>query len=486
MEAIQDILNSKANIIPVILAGGKGSRLWPLSRESYPKQFLKLNEKNNFSLLQNTYLRLKGIKRLTAPIIICNEEHRFIVAEQMREIKIKPKSIILEPVSRNTAPAIALAALKAQKDTSSDPILLILSADHIIDNSNNLKDTILYAYKYAQDGRLITFGIKPDYPETGFGYIESFEELSNIKKASKIRKFIEKPNKELAEKLIKDNLYSWNSGIFLFKSSTIIKEIDNYDSSIIKLCSESLKDEISDLEFQRINGDKFKKCPDISIDSAVMEKTELGTVTYLDAGWSDIGNWKTIWEKSKKDNFGNSLNGRTIIKDSKNCYLRSDNRLTIGLGINNIAVIETRDAVLVADINSVQTIKELVNELDKKNFQEAKINNKIYRPWGNFTNLEETDKCKVKKIEIKPGARISLQLHNHRSEYWVVVSGIANVEIDGKLKVIKENESIYIPKKCKHRLSNLSKDPLVIIEIQSGSYLGEDDIIRFDDMYGRN
>ena len=486
MEAITDIYSSENNIIPVILAGGKGTRLWPLSRECYPKQFLKLNEENDFSLLQNTYLRLKGIKNLNPPIIICNQEHRFIVAEQLREINIKPECIILEPVSRNTAPAIALAALKAQRLKNVDPILLILSADHIIENPYNLKNTIESAYKYVQEGRLITFGIRPSYPETGYGYIESFEEISKTNKSSNIKKFIEKPNRELANKLILNKCYSWNSGIFLFKTSTIISEISFHYPVIINSCKESIKAEINDLEFQRINLDKFKLCPDISIDTAVMEKTNLGTVTYLDAGWSDIGNWKTIWERSSKDKYGNSLNGRSIIKDSKNCYIKSDNRLTVGLGIKNIAVIETKDAVLVADINHIQNVKEIVKDLDKKDYSEGKINNKIYRPWGHFTTIEENDRWKVKKIELNPKARISLQLHNHRSEHWVVVSGIATVEINGEITVIKENESIYVPKQYKHRLSNLNKDPLIIIEIQSGDYLGEDDIIRFDDIYGRH
>ena len=485
MENLQDKFNLDNAIIPVILAGGRGTRLWPLSRSCYPKQFLKLDDDSDFSLLQNTYLRLRELNNIKQPIIICNEEHRFIVAEQMREIDIKPKSIILEPVSRNTAPAIALAALKELKEGKPNSILLILSADHIIDDAYKFKNAILRGFKHANQEKLVTFGIQPSYPETGYGYIESLNELSVKNPSSNIKKFIEKPVKEIAEKLITSKLYTWNSGIFLFKTSSIINEINNYYPQIISICKESIKEDINDLEFQRINKDIFKNCPDISIDNAVMENTKLGIVTQLNSGWSDIGNWKTLWERSNKDHNNNKCVGKTLIKDSNNCYLRSEKRLTVGLGLKNIAVIETSDAVLIADINHLQEVKELVSEMDENNIQEAKINSLINRPWGTFTTIEENKNWKVKKIKINSGASISLQLHNHRSEHWVVVSGVANVEIDGIFSEIKENQSIYVPKKCKHRLSNLQKYPLIIIEIQSGSYLGEDDIIRFNDLYGR-
>ncbi len=485
METIQDKLKSVEEIIPVILAGGRGTRLWPLSRSCYPKQFQKLDEGKDFSLFQNTYLRLQGIKNLDRPIILCNEEHRFIVAEQMREIDIKPKSIILEPVSRNTAPAIALAALKVLKDGNPNSILLILSADHIIDNAYSFKDSIEIGYDHAKAERLVTFGIKPSHPETGYGYIESSEEISLENKSSSIKKFIEKPIKEVAEKLIRNNLYSWNSGIFLFKTSIIINEIKKFYPEITSICEDSIKKDINDFEFQRINEEIFKNCPNISIDKAVMENTSLGTVTQLDAGWSDIGNWKALWERSEKDQNKNKCIGKTLIKDCNNCYIRSEKRLTVGLGIKNLAVIETVDAVLVADINELQKVKDLVSELDSKNFQESKINNLANRPWGSFTTIEESKNWKVKRIKINPGASISLQLHKHRSEHWVVVSGIAKVEIGEHFSEIKQNESIFVPRECKHRLSNHQKIPLVIIEIQSGSYLGEDDIIRFNDLYGR-
>ena len=486
MKDIKKEFNNNSKIVPVILAGGIGSRLWPLSRASYPKQFLKLDEANNFSMLQNTYLRINGIKHLDAPIIICNEEHRFIVAEQMREIEIKPKSIILEPVSRNTAPAIALASLKILEEEKNDSILLILSADHLIKDTKSFKKAIQIGLKFAQDGRLVTFGINPTRPETGYGYIESFEEINSTKKFSNIKSFIEKPNKDLAKHLIEDNHFTWNSGIFMFKSSVIINEIKKYHPSIINLCMEALQDKTNDLDFQRINKEQFKACKDISIDIAVMEKTKLGTVIDLNAQWSDIGNWKTIWEKSKKDNMGNKEQGKkTLLKDCKNCYLRSENRLTIGLGIEEIAVIETRDAVLVANINKVQNIKEMVTELESRNIKEGKENSIIFRPWGNFTTIEDEKNWKVKKLEIKPGAYISLQLHKHRSEHWVVVSGVAKAEVGKKITFLKENESIYVPKGSKHRLSNPKEKTLVLIEVQSGDYLDEDDIIRFKDNYGR-
>ena len=486
MNKIQNKIRPKFDIIPVILAGGVGSRLWPLSRACYPKQFLKLDERNNFSMLQNTFLRIDGLKKLQAPIIICNEEYRFIVAEQMREIGIIPRSIILEPESKNTAPAITLASLNVLGKENKDAVLLILSADHIIEDNKILKESIKAGYELAMNNRLVTFGISPIHPETGYGYIESFEELSINNISSEIKRFIEKPPIELAEKLIKNKHFSWNSGIFMFKSSLIIKEIENYHPEIIRFCKESLKDKINDLDFQRISPDKFKECPNISIDIAVMENTKLGTVTQLNAGWSDVGNWKTLWEKSAKDIKGNKQKGKTLLMDSKNCYLRSENRLTVGIGLEDLAIIETRDAVLVANINQVQNVKNCVTTLDEMDYAEGKVNTMIYRPWGNFTTIEEGQSWKVKKIAINPGARISLQLHNHRSEHWVVVSGKANVEINGKISEINENESIYVPKGHKHRLSNFQDYPLVIIEIQSGSYLGEDDIVRFNDIYGRN
>ncbi len=472
------------NLIPVILSGGSGTRLWPLSRESYPKQYLSLNEKNNLSLLQNTYLRLKGIKNLRNPLIITNKEQRFIVAEQMREINIKPDSIILEPIGKNTAPAIALATLDALKKYE-DPTLLILSSDHKIEDEEKFRQTLEDGFKHSNNGRLVTFGIIPNRPETGYGYIECFDELSKEKKFSKIKKFIEKPDLELAKILIKDNHYLWNSGIFLFKASTILKELKKFEPDMVNTCDESLKKGVNDLDFFRINEEVFKKCSNVPIDIAVMEKTTLGSVLTLEAGWDDIGSWTSLWGNSKKDENGNSIKGKVIIKDSKNSYLRSEERLIVGIDLVDLVVVETNDAILVSSKDSTHKVKKVVKNLNDCNFVEGRQNKKNYRPWGNFTSIEKGTSWQVKRLEIKPKASISLQMHHQRSEHWIIVDGIAKIEIDEKTTFLSKNESTYIPLGSKHRLSNPSETPLVLIEVQSGNYLGEDDIVRFDDNYGR-
>ena len=475
---------SNESLIPVILSGGSGTRLWPLSRETYPKQYINLSDKNNFSLLQNTYLRLRGLEKLRDPIIISNQSQRFLVAEQMREINVNPHSILLEPFGKNTAPAITLAALKAT-DKNIDPTLLVLSSDHKIDDEKAFRKVIENGLIHSDNGRLVTFGIIPYGPETGFGYIKSFQELSEKNPTSKIEKFVEKPNLELAEKLIKDKCYLWNSGIFLFKASVFLKELEKFEPEILRICRKALKNGIKDFDFFRVNQEDFKECPNQPIDIALMEKTTLGSVLALQAGWDDIGSWKSVWNNSKKDSMGNALKGRVIIEDSENCYLRSEDRLIVGININDLVVVETNDAVLISKKDSTQKVKKIVKNLEKNNFKEAKENKKIYRPWGNFTSIEEGISWKVKRLEIKPKASISLQKHLRRSEHWIIVSGTAKVEIDDKLSFLKENESTYIPLGSKHRLSNPEDEPLILIEVQSGSYLGEDDIIRFEDIYGR-
>ncbi len=478
-------LNSNLELIPVILSGGSGTRLWPLSRESFPKQYLELSEKNKFSLLQNTYLRLKGINNLQDPIIISNQEQRFIVAEQMREIEVKPNTILLEPIGKNTAPAITLAALKAL-DSHIDPTLLILSSDHKIEDEESFRKVIENGLLHANNGRLVTFGIIPDSPETGYGYIEAYEELSKEKTSSKIKKFIEKPNLESAKKFIKKSRYLWNSGIFLFKASVFLKELKKFEPQIINICEEALKKGINDLDFFKIPEEIFKKCPNKSIDIALMGKTELGTVLSLQVGWDDIGNWKSVWRNSEKDNNGNYIKGKIIVEESENCYLRSEDKLVVGINLNDLIVIDTNDAILISKIESTQKVKELINKLKLKNFKEATENKKAYRPWGTFTKIEEGLTWQVKRLEIKPKASISLQMHKQRSEHWIIVSGKAKVEIDDEVKILNKNESTFIPLGSKHRLSNPEDIPLVLIEVQSGDYLGEDDIIRFEDIYGRS
>ncbi len=473
------------NIIPIILCGGSGSRLWPLSRKSFPKQFLQIKLGEESSLLQSTQKRLLGLRNLSNPIIICNEEHRFIAAEQFREINVKPEAIILETCGRNTAPAIAVGALKAI-EKGDDPFLLVLSSDHSIKDNNEFQATIEQGIEYANNGLLVTFGIVPKSPETGYGYIECIRKFSlDNKKGIPIKKFIEKPNKEKAKKLIRDNHYLWNSGMFLFRASTILEELEKFQPDIVSICNDSLKKSKIDLDFIRLENVSFEKCQNISIDVGVMEKTKRGIVLPLDAGWSDIGSWKSLWEHEEKDAENNFVMGNVITRDTTNSYIRSNERLVVGIGIKNLIIIETSDAILVCDNKYDQHLKEIVNHLQKEGYEEGITHKKVYRPWGNFFSLVEDVDWKVKRIEIKQGASLSLQLHKKRSEHWVVVKGTALAQLENKEIILEENQSIYIPFGTKHRLSNPTSNPLVIIEVQCGKYLGEDDIVRFNDVYGR-
>ena len=480
----KDKLFKNKNILPVILSGGKGTRLWPLSRSSLPKQYLNLDKDSENSLLQDTFLRLKGLKNLINPFIICNEEQRFIVAEQFRAINVEPWSILLEPFGRNTAPAIALAALMCEAEKF-DPFLLILPSDHKIKNKLNFQESIKRGLDFASKGQIVTFGIKPNSANSGYGYIESDEKISSKNIASPISRFIEKPNQKLARELIKDDHFTWNSGIFLFKSSIIIEQLKNYQPFLLDICEKSLKDNPKDIFFQRINNSIFKKCPNISIDKALMEHTKIGTVISLEAGWNDLGNWEAVWEDSISDTHKNTIIGNVIIKDVKNSYIRSENRLIVGIGLDKLLLIETEDALLVARRNSIKSLKDLVKELEKQNFKEIKLNRKIHRPWGHYVSLIEDKTWQVKRIEIKPKESLSLQMHKYRAEHWVVVDGSAKVEIDKKIFFLNKNESTYVPLGATHRLSNPGESPLILIEVQSGTYLGEDDIIRFEDKYRR-
>lgn len=475
---------SDEQIIPVILCGGLGSRLWPLSRESFPKQFISIFSKN-ISLLQSTANRSKKIKNVEDPILICNEAHRFIVAEQMREINIQPQSILLEPFGKNTAPAITLAALKSL-ERYKDPTILVLSSDHIFKNETTFLKSIISGKIFSDDNKLVTFGIIPKEPHTGYGYIESEEPLNPKKiNGERIIRFIEKPNLSYAKKLIQDKKYSWNSGIFLFKSKTIIKEINKYAPDILEICRSSIKKQSYDLDFQRIDKNEFSKCPNLSVDICIMEKTDQGVVLPLDAGWSDIGDWSSVWKNSNKDINGNVKRGEIFLRETKNSYFRSEHKLIVGLGVEDLIVVDTDDALLVTKKRFSQEVKNIVNYLKEANYKEATENKKVYRPWGFYISSIEDKKWKVKLICVNPKQSLSLQKHKFRSEHWVVVKGEASLEINHSKFNLSSNESTYIPIGAKHRLSNPGSKPLLLIEVQSGSYLGEDDIIRYEDKYGR-
>ena len=472
-------------ILPVILCGGSGSRLWPLSRRSFPKQYLSINSETNKTLLQKTQERIINLKNTKDPIIICNEEHRFIVAEQMREIGVKPNKILLEPFGRNTCPAITLAALKAVENND-DPIMLILSSDHHINNQQNFINAIEMGIKYAMEDRLVTFGVIPDFPSTGYGYIKSQTPIKKgIVEGFDIEEFIEKPDKKKANELFSDSRYSWNSGIFIFRASTLLEELKKISPILLETCKKSINKELLDLDFQRVNKEIFKRIPNISFDIAIMEKTNLGTVIPLDSGWSDIGNWNSVWKVSKKDKDYNYSRGNVFLKESKNCYVESENKLIYGLGLSDLIIVQSNDATLIINQNEAEKVKNIVEELTKNNIPEGENHKKIYRPWGNYISIAEDPRWQIKLIVVHPGQSLSLQKHNHRSEHWVVVNGTAKVEIDNEVQILSENESSYIPIGSVHRLSNPGQKPLKLVEVQSGSYLGEDDIIRLKDDYGR-
>ena len=478
-------ISQENKIIPILMCGGSGSRLWPISRKTFPKQFLKCNPSSENSFLQDTILRLKNIKNLAKPILICNQEHRFIAAEQMREINIIPETIILESVGRNTAPAIALGTIKA-KSIEKDPILLILSADHFIQNVDEFIETINKGVDYAEKGKIVNFGIKPTSPETGYGYIEAENPHELEKgKGSSIRNFIEKPNLKKAQNLVLSKKYLWNSGIFLTKANVVFDEMSKHSPFLISQCEKALNESYFDLDFLRVKEDVFRKCPDISFDIAIMEKTNLGIILSLDIKWNDVGSWDSMSEISKKDKFSNSLIGKIIIENTKNCYIRSESKLIAGIDIEDLIVVETQDAILVSKKNSSQKVKNIVELMKKNNFKEATQHRKIFRPWGSYFTMAEGSNWQVKRINVNPGQSLSLQKHNHRSEHWVIVSGEALIEVGDEKKKLLKNQSIYIPLGFKHRLSNPGIERLILIEVQSGSYLGEDDIIRYEDNYGR-
>ena len=466
-------------IIPVILSGGSGTRLWPLSRKLHPKQFIELMGKT--TLFQEAILRLP--ESIENPLIICNEEHRFLAAEQLRKINKEPKNIILEPVGRNTAPAIALAALKSIKE-SEDAILLVLSADHLIQDMDKFHQAIALATKQAEQNKLVTFGIAPNKIETGYGYIKA--NISKNKNYYDIDEFVEKPDYKTAKKYVDSGGYFWNSGMFMFKASVYLSELEKYEPEILSACQKSCQTEFYDLDFIRLNEQEFLKCPSQSIDYAVMEKTKNASMVILDANWSDVGSWTALWDSQVKDNNDNLVVGDVILDKVSDTYVHStSNRLVSVIGLSDLIVVDTQDAVLVTNKEHAQDVKNIVEKIKKSGRLESDQHRKIFRPWGYYDSIDRGEGFQVKRILVNPGQKLSLQKHNHRSEHWVVVKGKAQVTCGEKTFQLIENQSTYISLGKVHRLENIEDTPLEIIEIQTGSYLGEDDIIRIDDDYER-
>ena len=458
----------------VVMAGGSGTRLWPLSRAGHPKQFLALNGED--TMLQATMKRLKGLD-ISSSVTICNEEHRFFVAEQLREINMLG-SIILEPMGRNTAPAIALAALTSDDD----PLLLVLAADHVIQDELAFTKAVSDALPLAEAGKLVTFGILPSEPHTGYGYIKKGSETGA---GFLVNEFVEKPSSKLAKEYLLSGDYLWNSGMFLFRASRYLDELKKFRPDIFEACKAATAGIESDLDFCRINKADFISCPADSVDYAVMEKTADAVVFPMDAGWSDIGSWSSLWDISEKDINGNVSLGDVITHRTKNSFVRTDGQLVTTIGVNDLVIIATKDAVMVAHKDSVQDAKVIVEQLKHENRNEWELNREVYRPWGKYDSIDSDDGYQVKRLTVNPGAKLSVQMHYHRSEHWVVVAGRARVHYGDKSHDLSVNESTYHGKEVVHALENPGDTPLELIEVQVGSYLGEDDIVRFDDLYGR-
>ncbi len=468
-------------LVPVLLSGGVGSRLWPVSRELYPKQFLPLTGTD--SLLVQTLHRANALLAVGAPIVVCNDEHRFLVAEQLRSSGIAAATILLEPEGKNTAPAVAVAALQA---TLSDPdaVLLVLPADHVIQDEAAFAAAVARGLGAATSGHLVTFGIVPQVPETGFGYIQAGASVSEG--VHKLTKFVEKPDLATAQSYVESGDYLWNSGMFLLRADSYLSELALHAPAILAAARSALELARQDLDFTRLDATAFAACPSNSIDYAVMEHTERGIVVPLSCGWSDVGSWSSLWEVQSKDPAGNVVSGDVLTHNVGNSYLRSESRLLAAIGVDDLIVVETSDAVLVAQKSAVQDVKHIVNQLKKLSRSEASAHKRVYRPWGSYESLVNALRFQVKRIVVNPGQQLSLQMHHHRAEHWIVVSGTARVTCDDKEFMLSEDQSTYIPLGHRHRLANPGVIPLELIEVQTGSYLGEDDIVRFQDVYGRS
>ena len=469
-----------STLVPVLLSGGSGTRLWPLSREAYPKQFIPLIGEH--SLLQQTALRLRGLPGADTPLVVANEEHRFVVAEQLRQVGAAPSALLLEPMGRNTAPAIAVAALQAMA-AGDDPVLLVLPSDHVIRDEAGFRAAVLAALPAAEQGALVTFGIVPTAPETGYGYIKAAASAEGGARA--VERFVEKPDLATAESYLASGEYFWNSGMFAFRASRYLEELGKTQPAMIERARDALARGKRDSDFLRLDRESFAACPSDSIDYAVMERTQAARVLPIDVGWNDVGSWSALWEVAEQDGDGNAHRGDVLAQDCRNTLALGDKRLVALLGLEDVVVVDTDDAVLVAHKDRVQQVKDIVTRLKQAERPQATWHRKVYRPWGSYDSVDNGTRFQVKRIVVKPGAALSLQMHHHRAEHWIVVSGTARVTCDDKVFTLSENQSTYIPLGSRHRLENPGKMPLELIEVQSGSYLGEDDIVRFEDQYGR-
>ncbi len=469
-------------MIPVILSGGSGSRLWPLSRKQFPKQFLALTGED--TLFQQTIKRLR-LPGMQPPLLVCNQEHRFIVQEQLKEQQLETQATLLEPFGRNTAPAVAIAAMKLLAE-GRDELLLILPADHVLEDQPAFEAALQVAQKAAEHGEMVLFGIPASRPETGYGYIRSMADDSLPRGVVRVQNFVEKPDEERARAFVESGDYFWNSGMFLFRASRYLEELKQHDADIYDTCLLALERSTIEGDLVLIDAATFECCPDNSIDYAVMEKTRRACLVPLNAGWNDVGSWSSIWDVHAKDSNGNVTKGDVMVHNSRNCLVHGNGKLVSVIGLDDIVVVETKDAMMIAHRDHVQDVKTVVKQLDAQGRSETQNHCEVYRPWGSYDSVDMGGRFQVKHISVKPGATLSLQMHHHRAEHWIVVSGTAEVTCDDKVFLLTENQSTYIPMTSVHRLSNPGKIPLEIIEVQSGSYLGEDDIERLEDIYGRS